>query len=60
NTVSGYADKFVQKFGLNLQSTTRSDFFIRANCHKVQSYWVLVSIQKYSAEKVSEIYSKSV
>ncbi|MDA0411374.1 hypothetical protein PBR71_11815, partial [Levilactobacillus brevis] len=22
NTVSGYADKFVQKFGLNLQSTT--------------------------------------
>ncbi|MGY0230117.1 hypothetical protein, partial [Levilactobacillus brevis] len=23
NTVSGYADKFVQKFGLNLQSTNR-------------------------------------
>ncbi|MBZ1505692.1 hypothetical protein JYG89_10185, partial [Latilactobacillus curvatus] len=22
NTVSGYADKFVQKFGLNLQSTS--------------------------------------
>ncbi|MEE6764197.1 hypothetical protein RAO27_09445, partial [Lactiplantibacillus plantarum] len=23
NTVSGYADKFVQKFGLNLQSTKK-------------------------------------
>ncbi|WP_259692896.1 hypothetical protein, partial [Lactiplantibacillus plantarum] len=28
NTVSGYADKFVQKFGLNLQSTLNTVLII--------------------------------
>ncbi|MDB7804956.1 hypothetical protein PND49_14290 [Lacticaseibacillus paracasei] len=28
NTVSGYADKFVQKFGLNLQSTKSASLFL--------------------------------